>query len=198
MSEPKPLYTAAQIAPDTQNARRYFSDADLSAVRSLSRAGEAARLENLLRWRELSDEIPHGARGTAEREYAAAMMISAGHLRKLMAAIAAYGEDYIHEKINAGVGLEHFQTAKNLAELAHKTPRQLLDEAVTLGNAHGETMTVEEMTAHAIGEHAPRPETFAAMGWLSRLAELPARLKWDAGKAAKLKDLIEQIKELMK
>lgn len=190
--QPAPYEAVVQIA------QNYYPPEARAETRSRARASAKETLDLVLIWRDMKAEIPHGAVGIIEREYAADMMISASTLRRKIASVRNWEAWQLEELMNAGVAWEHFQIAIDLAETAKKTPMQLLGEAVSLGNAHGDTMTVEEMTAHALGERAPRPETFSAIGWISRLAELPQRLNWDSERAEKLRGLLEQIKELMR
>lgn len=181
-----------------EQIQRYFDADFLEPIRVRARASMHADVENVLVWREIHEEIPRGAKTTAEAEFAQAAGCSPKTLRRKLAAINGFKPEIIADYVNAGISWEHMQTAHELAEDAHKTPKRLLDEAINPGNAHGEVMTVDELTAHALGEFEQRPETFAAFGWLSRLAELPRRLGWDADKANRYGAWIEAGKEFLK
>lgn len=198
MSQKQSHYTAAQIAQVEQNAVKYFDSLFLEPVKIRARAGAYAELENVILWRELHEEIPHGAKVAAEREFAAAMMCSPQTLRRKLKAINGFGVDRLCDWINADVAWEHFATAHDIAETAKKSPGQLLDECVALGDGHGKTMTVHDMIAFALGEQAASPESYAAFGCLSRLAEIPVKLGWNETKVKRLAKLIVEIKELLR
>lgn len=189
--------TNNQFAQVEQNAV-YFEAEFLEPIRVRARASMHADMENVLVWREIHEEIPRGAKTTAEREFAQAAGCSPQTLRRKLAAINGFTPEALADFVNAGLSWEHLQVAHDLADAARKTPLQLLEEATNPGNAHGDTMTVDELTAHALGERIPRPETYAAVGWLSRLAELPQRLGWDVEKAGRFGAWIEQGKEFLK
>lgn len=115
-------------------------------------------------------------------EAAAAMCISDETLRHDMAAIREYADADLLRWIDGGVSFDHFKKANDLAEIAKTTPAQLLNECIDPGNAAGETMTVIELTAHALGGKAMPPAHIQGIGLLSKLANFPVRFKWDEGK----------------
>jgi hypothetical protein len=110
------------------------------------------------------------------------MMIARDSLRRKMATIRNYSADDLYNWIEAGAGQEHLETANTLAELAHKTPKQLMVEAVTLGDEHGKVMTVDQLTSHALGEQKREPALFKVNILFSRLGRFPTLLKWGAEK----------------
>ncbi len=97
-----------------------------------------------------------------------------------------YAPEDLYRWIEHGVGFEHIETANTLAELAKKTPKKLLDECIELGGHTGDkTMTVDELTAHALGEKKREPVLFRVNDLLSRLGKFPTLLKWDSIKSDK-------------
>lgn len=168
----------------------------LKTVRARSQSRDRCDLESLLYWRaNFEDELTHGTKEQARSEYAEAMMISVSTFRRKIWQIRGYGEDNLERWISAGVSFEHFERAAEYAGIAHKEPKQLLDECIALGGANGSVMTVDEMTSHALGEREHRPETYQAINLLSRLANIPQALKWTADKTARYAEWIEQGKE---
>jgi len=158
----------------------------LNLARANARAGQLAELESLLWFREnVDDWKAEGALMQAYSEYAEAMMIAKDSLRRKMATIRNFPADKLVAWIDGGVGFEHMDTANTLAELAHKTPVQLIDEAIEKGGADGKPMTVDELTSFALGEQKREPAFFRVNALLSRLAKFPLLLKWDNGKSAK-------------
>src|SRR5574343_484650 len=129
----------------------------------------------------------YGAKST--RKYRTAQK-----LRRKLQAVNGFSPEVLSDFVNGGLSWEHLQVAHDLSDTAYKTPRQLLQEAIDPGNAHGDTMTVNELIAHALGERAPRPETYAAFSWLSRLAELPSKFNWDAEKRGRFEKTLQELK----
>jgi hypothetical protein len=158
----------------------------LELVRSRAQSGAFAELESLLWFREnVDDWRKEKVLMQAYQEYAEAMLISSDTLRRKMATVRAYPAEKLVLWISKGVGFDHIETANTLAELAKKDPAQLLDEAVELGNEHGKTMTVDELTVFALGEQKRDPALFRVNTLLSRLGRFPDLLKWDGEKRAK-------------
>jgi len=169
-----------------QTAQSMLPTFQLELVRSRAQSGEFAELESLLWFREnVDDWRKEKVLMQAYKEYAEAMMISSDTLRRKMAAIRAYPPEKLVYWISKGAGFELIETANTLAELAKKEPMQLIDEAVELGNENGKTMTVDELTAFALGEQKRDPALFRVNTLLSRLARFPELLKWDNDKRAK-------------
>jgi hypothetical protein len=160
--------------------------AQLELVRSRAQSGAFAELESLLWFREnVDDWRKEQVLMQAYKEYAEAMLISSDTLRRKMATVRAYPAEKLVLWISKGIGFDHIETANTLAELAKKDPAQLLDEAVELGNEHGKTMTVDELTVFALGEQKRDPALFRVNTLLSRLGRFPDLLKWDGEKRAK-------------
>ena len=131
-------------------------------------------------------------------EAAKAMECAVDTLRRDVAAIREYSAPVLSIWIVNGISFDHIETANSLAEIAHKAPADLLNEAIDPGNATGETMTVRELQAYALGER-PMP---APMYWvnkvLSSLGNFPTRFGLSEEKANRLHELIEEIRELLK
>jgi len=197
MSQPQSDYSAREIA-QVEQFDCYFDHEFLEPIRVRSRASMHADMENILVWREVHEEVPRGAKVTAEKEFAHAAGCSPQTLRRKLAAINGFNPEVLADLVNDGLSWEHLYAAHELAEQAHKTPLALLREAVNPGNEHGETMTVNELITYALGERISSPETYAAMGWISRLQNIPQKLGWDEEKKTRWKFWIEAGKEFLK
>lgn len=159
----------------------------LDKWRTTSRKTALVKLANLLEFRDILTEnkTRNGDRVPLMelyREAAEAMLISDETLRHDMAAIREYPDVDLLRWIDNGVSFDHFRKANDLAEIAKKTPAQLLNECIDPGNATGQTMTVNELCAHALGEKQMPPAHVQGIGLLSKLANFPARFKWDESK----------------
>ena len=169
-----------------QIAHSMLPTQQLELVRSRAQTGTFAELESLLWFREnVDDWRRERVLMQAYQEYSEAMLISSDTLRRKMACVRAYPPEKLVMWISKGIGFDHIETANTLAELAKKEPAQLLDEAVELGNQHGKTMTVDELTIFALGEQKREPALFRVNTLLSRLGRFPELLKWDGDKRAK-------------
>jgi hypothetical protein len=168
----------------------------LELVRTRAQSGAFAELESLLWFRENEDDWrQEKTLMRAYQEYAEAMMISAATLREKMAIIRNYPPEKMVYWISNGVGFDTMQRANELAQIAKKTPAQLLDEAVELGGANGKTMTADELTCHALGEVKRDPAFFRVNALLSRLERLPVLMQWEAGKREKFASWVEAGRE---
>jgi len=155
-------------------------------VRTRAKAGASAELESLLWFREnVEDWKSEGVLMQAYKEYAGAMMIAPDSLRRKMATIRNYAPEDLERWIDEGVGFEHMETANTLAEMAKKTPKQLLDECISLGDGEGKVMTVDQLVAFALGEQKRDPALFRVNTLLSRLGRFPELLKWSSDKREK-------------
>lgn len=170
----------------------------LKSVTERAQAGAMGELESLLLWRdEFAKELNHGEILQGMAEFSKAMLISRETFRRKLWQIRGYKREDLERWIASGACFEHFEVAGSLAELSKKPPKQLLDEAIELGDEHGKTMSVENLTTHALGEKYS-PHTFKAFSLLSRLAALAPKSDWDAEKQNRYKNLIEQFKEFWK
>jgi hypothetical protein len=172
-------------------------DKMIAKITRRSRLTARMKIDALLVWREYADEIAQGAIGIEQKRMARAMMISRETFRRLLWQTDRFMPDDLYRWIDNGVSFEHFERAILLESDSKRPPRQLLNEAIERGNEHGETMTVDEMTAYALGEQQPRPKTYAAMTWLSKLIDLPAKFGWDAEKREKFNYHFNAIKEML-
>lgn len=133
----------------------------------------------------------------AYREAAEAMLIHSETLRDLMGKIREYAPAKLKYWIRHGVCFDHFEKANLLAETAKKTPMQLLDECIELGNEEGKTMTVREMVAFTLGERRKNGNK-AAFHWLplyERLGKFPTKLGWDEGKTERWTNWLNEGKD---
>ncbi len=131
-------------------------------------------------------------------EVATSLMLAPDTARDKIGMLRSYPKDKLLYWFDNDLSFDHLDKANSLAEIAHKAPADLLNEAIDPGNATGATMTVKELTAHALGER-PMP---APMYWINRafssFGELPHRLNWNEAKAYRWHEWIEQGKELLK
>ena len=112
-----------------------------------------------------------------------------------MSNVRNYAADDLYRWFEEGAGHEHLETANTLAELAKKTPKQLMNEAVDLGDQHGKVMTVDQLTSHALGERKAEPALFRVNTILSRLGRFPLLLKWGDEKTNKYNQWLEAGRE---
>ena len=165
-------------------------------LRVRAKAGALAELESLLEFRELVDEWKaEGVLMQAYTEWSDAMMIARDTLRRKMSNVRNYAADDLYRWFEEGAGFEHLETANTLAELAKKTPKQLMNEAVDLGDQHGKVMTVDQLTSHALGERKAEPALFRVNTILSRLGRFPLLLKWGDEKTNKYNQWLEAGRE---
>ena len=170
--------------------RRYIT-------RTRAKLGALGELESLLEFREdMDDWKAEGRLMQAYQEQAEDMMIARDTLRRKMTIIRNYTPEDLYRWIENGVSFEHMETANTLAQLAKKTPKKLLDECIELGGHTGnKTMTVDELTAHALGEKKQEPVLFRVNDLLSRLGKFPTLLKWDSSKSEKFNSWLEAGRE---
>jgi hypothetical protein len=165
-----------------------------------AKAGDLLKLENMIEFRQLCKDEGYREEGVLMQAYseaARAMFFSAETLRDLMGKIREYTPAQLKHWIRNGVSFDHLEKANLLAETARKTPMQLLDECIELGNEHGETMTVREMVAHAIGEIKLNGKQ-GSFHWLplyDRLGKFPMKLSWDDEKSERWNTWLETGKE---
>lgn len=183
---------AAPAIPDVIVQFPHLTEGDLlpplrrEKTRTRARLGAMGELQSLLEFREdIDDWKAEGKLMQAYQEQAEDMMIARDSLRRKMATIRNYSAEDLERWIEAGVGFEHLETANNLAELAKKTPKQLLDECITYGDETGRVLTVEKLMTLALGEQKREPALFRVNGLLSRLARFPDLLKWGNDKREK-------------
>jgi len=176
--------------------------ADLKARwQTRARRNAMVKLMTLLEFRALLDDArAEGYPPLMElyAEGAEAMDCAVDTLRRDIATIREYPRGFLMYCIESGASFDHIETANQLAEIAHKAPKDLLYEAIDPGNATGETMTVKELQAHALGER-PMP---APMYWVNRLftsiVGVPQRLNWDGEKTSRFHEWLEVGKEFFK
>jgi len=180
---------AMNAVPSVQSAHYEGSllpPARREKTRTRVRLGAMGELQSLLEFREDVDSFrAENKLMQAYQEQAEDMMIARDSLRRKMATIRNYTPDDLERWIEAGVGFEHMEAANNLAELAKKTPKQLLDECISFGDETGKVLTVEKLMTLALGEQRRDPALFRVNGLLSRLARFPDLLKWGSDKREK-------------
>lgn len=166
-----------------------------------ARRNAHSKLQSLLEFRALlNDAKAEGYPPLMElyAEAAEAMECAIDTLRRDVATIREYSAVDLSNWIVQGISFDHMETANSLAEIAHKAPADLLHEAINPGNATGETMTVKELQAHALGER-PMP---APMYWVNKvftaLGNFPIRWNWSDEKKQRWNEWLEQGKEFLK
>ena len=162
---------------------------------SRSRRGALNKLVNLLEFRVMIPDFrAEGVLMEAYAEASAAMLCSADTLRREIGVIREYTKTDLVRWIRNGVSFDHFEKAAELAELAHKTPLQLLNECIDPGNATGDTMTVRELQAFALGEQVIHPAVYRFNVLYSRLCKLPTALRWPEEKTERYEVLLNELK----
>lgn len=167
----------------------------LAKLRQRAYRGVVLKLANLLEVRPLiEDAKAEGDRVLMQiyKEVSEAMLVHPDTVRADLATIRNYSPEKLMFWTGSGLGFSHIETANQLGELAHKSPAQLLDEAVKLGGPNGKPMTVQELIAFAMGEQKREPAMFRVNALLSRLARFPDLLKWDSGKAGEFTQWLEE------
>lgn len=170
----------------------------LIEVRERAKRGALEELESLLWFRERVDEWKEErALMQAYYEYAKSMMIARDTLRRKLAIIRNYTPQDLKSWINNGVSFEHMETANQLAEVAKKKPKQLIEECIEYGDEHGRVMTVEQLMTHALGEK-PKSPFISRLGFLfERLGKFPTLLGWAEDKTNRFNDWIEAGREFL-
>jgi len=177
--------------------------ATLTKWRAAASRSAMVKLTNLCEFRDILTENMEGGKARHPimqlyDEAAKAMLISVETLRHDIADIRNYTEYQMTVWIMNRVSFDHIRTANELAEIAHKTPVELLDAAIDPGNANGDTMTVKELQAYALGEKIMTAEYVQGMNWLKRLADFPVRYNWEPEKTSRFETWLEQGKEFFK
>lgn len=153
-----------------------------------ARRGALNTLKSLLEFRELVPEYrAENVLMQAYKEAAEYMLISDETLRDLMGKIRNYPEEKLIYWIENGVVFDHMEKANLLYEIAKReSPAELLDEAISVGGENGKTMTVQEMTAFALGVATGKGKKhiFHALPLFERLGKFPNRFGWDEAKTS--------------
>ena len=161
-----------------------------------ARRGALSKLASLLEFRELmADFRAENVLMEAYAEASVAMCCSAETLRGDMGIIREYSRDDLVYWLSNGVLFDHIEKANQLAELAHKFPAQLLNECIDPGNAVGDTMTVKELQAFALGERKIHPAVYRFNILFSRLLKFPSELNWSDEKTGRYESWLEVGKE---
>ena len=168
-------------------------------TRQRAKLGALGELESLLEFREdMDDWKAEGRLMQAYAEQAADMMIAKDTLRRKISTIRNYSAEDLVRWITAGAGFEHMETSNTLAELAKKTPKQLMDEAVDLGDGKGRVMTVDQLTVHALGEKPHKdPFLYRLNNVFSQLGKFPTLLKWDENKTGRFHKWLDAGREFI-
>jgi hypothetical protein len=168
-------------------------------TRARALSGALGQLESLLEFREdMDDWKAEGRLMQAYQEHAEDMMIARDTLRRYVGTIRNYSADDLVRWVEAGAWMEHIEVANTLAEIAKKTPKQLMEECVNLGDETGKTMTVEKLTAHALGEQPRKDPVFYRLNNLfSQLGKFPTLLKWDTEKTGRFTKWLDAGREFL-
>ena len=164
-----------------------------------ARRGALSKLRSLLEFRDMMDDFrAENVLMQAYAEAAIIMVCSADTLRADIANIREYSEADLVRWIENKVSFDHMEKANSLAELAHKTPMQLLNECIDPGNAVGDTMTVRELQSFALGEQKIHPAVYRWNVVLGRLRNFPTQLQWDDEKTGRYEAWLETGREFFK
>lgn len=153
------------------------------------------KLANLLELRPMIEDAKaegHRVLMQMYAEAADAFMVHPDTVRADLATIRRYSPEKLAYWITNGVSFAHIEMANVLAEGANKTPMQLLDEAVTLGDENGKPMTVNKLIAFAKGEQAGSSDIVRVNFLLGRLGKFPNILKWADEKTARFNVWLDQ------
>lgn len=168
--------------------------------RQRARRGALSKLKTLLEFRELMPEYKaEGVLMQAYKEASEAMMCAPETLRDDMGKVREYSREDLVRWLSNGLSFDHLETANRLAEVAHKTPAQLLNEALDPGNATGEPMTVDELAIYATGElsHNSRRGVIQMVIMFDKLRKFPNRFNWDEIKTMRFTDWLDLGKEFL-
>lgn len=163
-----------------------------------ARRNALVKLEMLLEFRAMMPDFKaENVLMEAYKEAAEAMLISPETLRDDMGKIREYQEEQLRYWIDNGVSFDHMEKAAQLAEIAHKTPARLLDECIDPGNANGDTMTVKELIAFALGEKPKPRHTLGLVVMFDRLRKFPTNYGWDIEKTTRFTSWLDAGKEFL-
>lgn len=155
-------------------------------------------LANLVEFLEFYDELQHGELMQAYTEAAKANRMSGATFRDKFGLVRRFRECDLYFWFANGISFDHLDKAPSLAEITKRQPSELIAQAIEVGNKDGETMTVDEMTAFALGE-TDKPK--AGAKWhieqaFVKVWKLRNILGWDDEKAnrfeARVRELIEE------
>lgn len=171
----------------------------LEKLRQRAYRGVVLKLANLLEIRGIiEDAKAEGDRVLMQiyKEVSEAMLCHPDTIRADLATIRNYSPEKLMFWTGNGLGFSHIETANQYAELAHKTPLQLLDEAVQLGGPNGKPMTVQELITFAMGEQKREPAMFRFNALMSRLARMPDLMRWDEKRTGEFLQLLTKLREI--
>ena len=168
--------------------------------RTRARRGALNTLKSLLEFRTLIVSEGYREEGVlmqAYREASEDMLVAPETLRDYMGKIREYSKDELIYWLNNGVSFDHLEKANSVAELANRTPAELLNEAVTVGNEKGKTMTVNEMVSFALGvvDKPKRNIIYHFIPLYERLGKFPSRFKFDTEKTKRYMQWLDAGKE---
>lgn len=158
------------------------------------------KLENLLDLRAIIDDYSAEGERVKMQVYSEAAQDFLCHpdsVRQDLAIIRNYSPDNLRKWLRKGVGFSHIEAANRLQHIAKRPAITLIEDCYTLGGATGETMTVKELQAHALGEvvQKTKPET---IGWaMSVLGKFPVLLNWPEVKVVRFNKIMEDLQELL-
>lgn len=168
--------------------------ATLEAWRGRAYKSAMLKLVNLLELRPMIEDAKvEGNRVLMQMysEAADAFMVHPDTVRADLATIRRYSPDKLSYWIKNGVGFSHIEIANVLAEGANKTPMQLLDEAVQLGDENGKPMTVNKLIAFAKGEKQFDPIMSRVAVILGRMGKFPTMFSWAEDKTARFNEWLD-------
>ena len=163
-----------------------------------ARKSTLLKLENLLDLRNFIEEnearILSGGWMNFYREAANWMDYAANTVRDDLSTIRSYSEIDLRKWIEGGLSFDHIATANTIQEESPYDAAFILNASMFYGNGEGKRMTVEEMTAFALGENPKRPPYYNAVKKLTGLiAELPHKLGWNDEKAKRFETRVQEL-----
>lgn len=155
----------------------------------------------LLEFRELLTECGEAWRKEqkvmrAYDEAAQAFRCDGETVRRNLNYIGGFDDNSIMLWIAQGLSLHHFRVAKEVQHEAKRSPADILDQAIILGNPEeARPMTVDQMREWATGEKVKQTPKYHFTADFERLFNYPNRLKWEQEKADAWNDLTHEYKE---
>jgi hypothetical protein len=168
-------------------------------LRTRARKATAAKLENYIELRDFiaenEDKILEIGWMEFYKDAGDWMDCGGDSVRKSLTIIRNYPDDTLRAWIAQGISFDHIETANSLQNIreCQYAAADLLDRAVEFGNGEGKRMTVEEMTAFALGERPPQKGFVSSL--FERLINFPNRMKWDVDKSGRFQTWIDAGRE---
>lgn len=185
------------------NDERLIPDIFGNELKQAARGRTALKLSAYLKVRDFYEENLERIESVGVMKFysevADWMNVSIPAVRKNMSAIGNWTDAELINFINADLSFDHIITARQLEnrrDCPHDA-RTLLNAAIDNGGESGARMTVEEMTAFALGEAVPPPlseyNERAARTLSNMIKKIPQANGWNESRAKKFAEVIDAI-----